>query len=168
MPTCQYPRPAIGVSAIVFDQGERVLLIRRGKPPSAGFWHFPGGKLEAGESLLEGVAREVKEETGLDVSIGPIMAVVERRQEGFHYVIVDFLARLADPARIAIKPADDACDAAWVAENELGKYLVAEGLLPILVRARLAHRGEKLGLVDGDGCGTDFMPQTYLSASPLA
>ena len=152
------PRPAIGVSAIVFDAQERVLLIRRGQPPAQGFWHAPGGKLEAGESLVEGVRREVKEETGLDVSIGPIMAVVERRQEGFHYLIVDFLAHLAEPGHAAIHPADDASAAAWVAEADLSQYAIAEGLLPILERARLAHRGAKLGLADVAGLGTDFIP----------
>ena len=152
------PRPAIGVSAIIFDAHERVLLIQRGKPPAAGYWHAPGGKLEAGEGLVEGVCREVKEETGLDVTTGAIMAVVERRQEGFHYVIVDFMAYLADPNQTEIKPADDASAAAWVAEDELMNYPIAEGLLPILERARLAHRGGKLGLADVTGLGTDFIP----------
>jgi len=151
-----HPHPLIGVSAIIFDQDERVLLIRRGKPPASGFWHVPGGKLEAGESLVEGVRREVKEETGLDVNIGPIMAVVERRQEGFHYVIIDFLAQLADPNQTNLIAADDASDARWVAEDELNQFPIAHGLLPILERARLAHRGERLGLVDVDRLGTDF------------
>ena len=152
------PNPSIGVSAIIFDQDERVLLIRRGKPPAAGFWHVPGGKLEAGESLVEGVRREVKEETGLDVNIGPIMAVVERRQEGFHYVIIDFLAQLAEPNQTHLIAADDASDARWVAEHELNQFPIAHGLLPILERARLAHRGARLGLVDADGLDTDFIP----------
>ncbi len=155
------PRPSIGVSAIIFDQNERVLLIRRGKPPASGFWHVPGGKLEAGESLVEGVRREVKEETGLDVIIGPIMAVVERRQEGFHYVIVDFLARISNFNQAEIQSADDASAAAWVAEDELSQYPIADGLLPILERARLAHRGESLGLGDAEGLGTDFIPTAF-------
>jgi hypothetical protein len=83
---------------------------------------------------------------------------VERRQEGFHYVIVDFLGRLADPNPTAIRPADDAAACAWVAESELVQYPIAEGLLPILQRARRACRGEALGLADVAGLGRDFMP----------
>ena len=151
-------RPAIGVSAIVFDSEERVLLVRRGQPPALGQWHPPGGKLEPGESLIEACRREVKEETGLDVVIGPIMSVVERRLEGFHYVIVDFLARLSEPSTSEPRAADDVAAVAWVAEDRLGDYTVTEGLLPILERARLAHRGERLGLGDSNGGGTDFIP----------
>ena len=153
------PFPAIGVSAIVFDERERVRLVRGGRPPAVGFWHAPGGKLEAGEGLVEGARREVMEETGVDVVVGPIMAVVERRQEGFHYVIVDFLARLADPSQISVRPADDVTDAAWIAAKDLADYPVAEGLLPILERARQAHRGAAMGLADSVGAGTDFLCQ---------
>jgi len=158
MPISDPPRPTIGVSAIVFDSQERVLLIRRGQAPAQGQWHFPGGRLEAGESLVEGVRREVREETGLDVRIGPVMAVVERRQEGFHYLIVDFLACLADPGQTGLHPADDAEACAWVAADELSQYPIAAGVLPILERARRTRRGETLGLADVAGLGTDFIP----------
>ena len=157
MESAQLPRPAIGVSAIVFDDYGRVLLIRRGKPPAQGLWHAPGGKLEPGESLLEGCCREVREETGVEIVPGPIMAVVERRVEGFHYVIVDFLARLRDPRQTSCRPADDALEADWVAPESLQDYPIAEGLLPILERARRARRGEPIGLHDRLGTGTDFM-----------
>lgn len=86
------------------------------------------------------------------------MAVVERRQEGFHYVIIDFLAYLTDPTRVCPTPADDATAAAWVAESELDRYPIAAGFLPILERARLAYRGRALGLEDVAGQGIDFIP----------
>ena len=160
METPQLPRPTIGVSAIVFDETGRVLLIQRGQPPAQGFWHAPGGKLEPGESLLEGCCREVREETGLDIVPGAVMAVVERRVEGFHYLIVDFLASLRDPQQSSCRPSDDVLDVAWVAAERLQDYPIAEGLLPILEVARRAWRGEPIGLHDKVGTGTDFMPES--------
>lgn len=155
------PAPAIGVSAIVFDRDERVLLVRRGRPPARGQWHPPGGRLEPGESLTEACRREVREETGLDVTIGPIMAVVERRTEGFHYIIVDFLAALQDPERTDCHPDDDVVAAVWSPYERLSEFDIADGLLPILERARRAQRGEDLGLKDISGKGSDFIPMPW-------
>ncbi len=88
------PVPTLGVSGIVFNQKNQILLIRRNQPPAMGFWSIPGGKLEAGESLAEACQREIKEETGLITEVKHIVAVVERRVESFHYVIIDYLAQL--------------------------------------------------------------------------
>ncbi|TAN51591.1 MAG: NUDIX domain-containing protein [Methylococcaceae bacterium] len=154
------PRPAIGVSVIVFDAQDRLLLVQRAQPPSLGLWHPPGGKLEAGESLLQACRREVWEETGLTVEIGPLLAVVERRLEGFHYIILDFLATQYD-ASAPLRPADDALQARWVEQQHLPDYPMPEGLLPILARAEHARRGACLGLHDLQGDGTDFIPYTY-------
>ena len=81
-----FPVPAIGVGGIVFNNQKQVLMIQRNQPPAMGFWSVPGGKLEPGESLAEACQREIKEETGLDIEVKNIVAVVERRIEGFHYV----------------------------------------------------------------------------------
>ncbi len=148
----------IGVAGIVFDEAERVLLIRRAKPPAQGLWHVPGGRLEAGESLVAACRREVREETGLDITVDRLMAVVERREAGFHYVILDFLGRPAEGSESCCRPADDALDVAWVAEEDLVAYSLAEGLLPILHRARKAWRGEPLGFADPNAKATDFLP----------
>ncbi len=156
----QNPIPGIGVSAIIFDADENVLLIKRGQAPALGKWHAPGGKLEPGESMLAACQREVEEETGVQgIEIDCLLAVVERRMEGFHYVILDFLAHLLHADPITPVAADDVLDARWVAEVELSELDLAEGLLPILERARLIHRQEiQTGLYDSSGAGSDFLP----------
>lgn len=151
-------QPRIGVAAVVFDGAGRLLLIRRAKPPAQGLWHVPGGKMEPGESLVAACRREVMEETGLAIEVDRLIAVVERREPGFHYVILDFLGRPVEGSALECRPADDALDAAWVAPEALASMELAEGLLPIVQRARRACRGEALGLADPCDGATDFIP----------
>ncbi|WNV04508.1 NUDIX domain-containing protein [Candidatus Methylospira mobilis] len=148
--------PAIGVSGIVFNSSGKVLLIQRSKPPADGQWHPPGGKLEPGESLIEGCRREVFEETGLTVTPRSIAAVVERRMEGFHYVIIDFFADCMDDPEQA-RAGDDAAALAWVAPDEYGDYSLPVGLLPVLKTAYALWAGNAAGLVDTEGNGSDFV-----------
>src|SRR5262249_51162472 len=98
----EYPdRPIVAVGAIVFDSAGRVLLGGRGRPPAQGRWSVPGGAVEAGETLAEACAREVREETGLEVEVGSLCEVVERVTRDpdgrvrFHYVILDYAARVS-------------------------------------------------------------------------
>jgi len=148
--------PAIGVSGIVFNSAGKALLIQRSKPPADGLWHPPGGKLEPGESLMEGCRREVFEETGLTVAPRSIVAVVERRMEGFHYVIIDFIAdSMDDPAQA--RAGDDAAALAWVGPDEYEGYSLPAGLLPVLKTAYALWEGNAGGLVDTEGNGTDFV-----------
>ena len=157
------PRPGIGVSAIIFDDNDSVLLIQRGQPPAFGQWHAPGGKLEPGESMVAACKREVEEETGLDrIEVDCLLAVVERRMDGFHYVIMDFLAHLSHPDdgnSTTPVAADDVLDARWVTECELSELDVADGLLPIIESARLIRREQiRAGLHDFSGDQSDFLP----------
>ena len=94
-----YPeRPVVGVGAVVLD-GARVLLIKRGNAPLKGQWSLPGGGVEVGETLEQAVAREVLEETGLTIEVGPIVEVLDRiSRDGdgrveHHFVLVDFVCR---------------------------------------------------------------------------
>jgi ADP-ribose pyrophosphatase YjhB (NUDIX family) len=69
--------PIAGVGAVVLDRELRVLLVRRGKEPLLGEWSLPGGALELGERLEDGVRREVREETGLEVVPEEVVAVFD-------------------------------------------------------------------------------------------
>jgi 8-oxo-dGTP diphosphatase len=136
-------RPTVAVGAIVFDDAGRVLLVQRARPPAAGRWTVPGGRLELGEALADAVRREVREETGLEVAPGPLVEVVERTtREGdavWHYVILDYLARVTGGA---LRAGDDAADARWVAPAELAALPLTDGLVGVLDRARrLARAG---------------------------
>jgi len=128
--------PIVAVGAIVFDAEGRVLLIERGKPPAAGLWSVPGGRLEGAETLAQGVAREVREETGLVVEVGPLACVVERMGDDYHFVILDYLARVIGGQLAA---ASDARDARFVSSDELATLPLTDGLAAVLERARATH-----------------------------
>jgi 8-oxo-dGTP diphosphatase len=131
------PRPTVAVGAFVFDAAGRVLLVQRGRPPGAGLWTVPGGKLELGESLAAAVEREVREETGLVVRCGALVDVVERVIDAggarWHYVILDYLASLEGGTLAA---ADDVRAARFVDDAELATLPLTDGLLPVLAAAR--------------------------------
>lgn len=153
------PEPAVGVGAVVFDAWNRVLLVRRGAPPKLGFWAVPGGRLEPGETLVQCCRRELREETGLDIEPGPIVAVADRAAEGFHYIIVDFAAVLPSADAPEPRPATDAADARWVELAELDAYPLVEGLAAVIHAAkRSLMAGAGPGLVQADGTGRLFLP----------
>ncbi|HUR33550.1 MAG TPA: NUDIX hydrolase [Vicinamibacterales bacterium] len=117
-------RPIVGVGAVVIDDG-RVLLVLRGQPPMQGQWSLPGGAVEVGETLAAAVQREVLEETGLVVSVGAMVEVLDRihtdadgRVE-YHYVLIDYLCVVVDGR---LRPDSDAADARWARPDELDAY----------------------------------------------
>jgi 8-oxo-dGTP diphosphatase len=116
--------PIAGVGAVVLDEAQRVLLVRRGREPLLGEWSLPGGALELGERLEDGVRREVSEETGLDVEPVEIVAVFDHishtgddpTQVRFHYVLVDYRCRVLGGT---LSSATDVTEARWARWNEL-------------------------------------------------
>ena len=141
-----YPdRPVIGVGAVVLD-GDRVLLIKRGHAPLKGQWSLPGGSVEVGETLEQAIAREVLEETGLTVDVGPMVEVLDRISRDIdgrvdhHFVLVDFVCR---PSGGVLRSASDAEDAAWVPLSGLAPYGVAPVTVTVIQKA--ASRGFEIG-----------------------
>ena len=130
--------PIVGIGAVVVDRG-RVLLVQRGHEPSKGKWSLPGGMLELGESLEEGVRREVAEETGLAVEAIELVELIDRvlREAGpegervrYHYVIADYLCRVVGGS---LHAASDAASVRWVERAEWNSHS-ALALDPITVR----------------------------------
>lgn len=127
-----YPEsPVVGVGAVIVRDGQ-VLLVRRANPPLQGEWSLPGGALEVGEKLRDGIAREVKEETGLEVEVGPVLDVVDSifpdgdGRTQYHYVLIDYLCHLRSGTPAA---ASDASELRWARPDELK----ALGLRPITI-----------------------------------
>jgi len=136
----EYPdRPIVGVGAVILD-GERVLLVRRGNEPLKGEWSLPGGGVEVGETLETAIAREVLEETGLEVVVGPMIDVLDRIRvdpDGrvrYHYVLIDFVCR---PTGGTLCCATDAAEATWATVAELPQFALAEATLTMIEKARV-------------------------------
>jgi len=131
----EYPSaPLLAVGAVIVE-AERVLLVRRGTEPLKGHWSLPGGLLEVGESLTEGVKREVREETGLVVAPVELIELIDRihREDNrvrYHYVIADYLCRVAGGV---LQAASDADAVRWVERAEWNSHS-ALSLDPITMR----------------------------------
>jgi len=146
----EYPdRPVVGIGGVIIDQ-DRTLLIRRGNEPLLGEWSIPGGTLELGESLQEGVARELLEETGIEVRVLELIEVFDRiyledgsigaevgRRPRFHFVIADYLCE-----RLGGEPhaGSDVTDVAFAREEELARFHLTETATRVLKKAfAMAH-----------------------------
>jgi 8-oxo-dGTP diphosphatase len=126
----EYPdRPFLGVGAVILDDERRVLLVLRGGIPMKGEWSLPGGVLETGETIVEGMKREILEETGLHVKPVRFAGVYDRilrdadGKAQYHYVLVDHVCKVVGGE---LKAGSDVVDVRWVSESELPGYNLAE------------------------------------------
>jgi ADP-ribose pyrophosphatase YjhB (NUDIX family) len=128
----------VGVGAVILDGDGRVVLVKRQHEPLAGQWSLPGGALDVGETLQAGTRREVAEETGLVVDVGPVIDVFDRillDDEGrvqYHFVLVDYLCT---PVGGRLAAASDVSDAAYVSRAEVAHRRVTEKARDVIDRA---------------------------------
>ena len=148
----EYPtRPIVGVgAALIVAAADRrrfdadgplpecgVVLVKRRFEPLAGRWSLPGGTLEVGETLEAGVAREVLEETGIAVDVGPVVEVFDRillddqRRVRYHFVLVDYLCR---PVGGRLQHGSDASDAVIADVRALDRYQLTAKALAVIAR----------------------------------
>jgi len=134
----RYPsRPFLGVGALIFDD-EKLLIVERAGEPFKGYWSLPGGILECGEKLNQGVRREVLEETGLEVEPLSVFEIFERiisDAEGkaeYHYVVIDYWCK---PIGGRLEAASDVSRVAWVTAQNLSNYRLTDGTLSVVERA---------------------------------
>ncbi len=121
----EYPlEPKAAVGVVVINKNEKILLIKRGKPPAENSWSVPGGSIELGETIFEAAFRETLEETGLKCEplkvTGAIDAIYkdESGKIQFHYVIIYVLAKTIEER---ISAMDDALDAKWFNLEDIKK-----------------------------------------------
>ncbi|MBW2146299.1 MAG: NUDIX hydrolase [Deltaproteobacteria bacterium] len=134
----KYPdHPLVGVGAVIIG-GERVILIRRGKEPGYGRWSIPGGAVKLGESLREALTREVREETGLEVTVGLMIEVLDRivKDNGgrvaYHYVLIDYVCSVCGGQ---LAPDTDALEVCWVRKEEIGFFDLPEITRAVIEKA---------------------------------
>ena len=141
----EYPsRPVVGVGAVTVTETGTIVLVKRRHEPLAGQWSLPGGMLELGETLEAGAAREMLEETGLVVEVGPVVEVFDRilvDDEGrvrYHFVLVDYLCR---PRGGVPAAGSDVDDVALVDPAAVAGYAVTEKVRAVVARAMTLNRG---------------------------
>jgi ADP-ribose pyrophosphatase YjhB (NUDIX family) len=125
--------PIVGVGAVVWKD-DRLLLIRRGRNPRKGSWSLPGGRQELGETVNQAAAREIREETGIEIRILDTLAVIDLIDRdgdaiAHHYTVIDVQAEwVAGEARAG----DDAEAVAWVRPDQLDGYDLTEKLREVI------------------------------------
>jgi ADP-ribose pyrophosphatase YjhB (NUDIX family) len=128
----------VGVGAVVINGQGQIVLIRRRYEPLAGRWSLPGGMLELGETLEAGAAREILEETGLAVAVGPVIEVFDRimlddeQRVRYHFVLVDYLCR---PTGGTLAAGSDVDAAVFADPADLAAFGLTEKATAVITRA---------------------------------
>jgi ADP-ribose pyrophosphatase YjhB (NUDIX family) len=133
-----YPdRPVVGVGAVVLVDG-KIVLVKRAHEPLQGHWNLPGGAVELGETLTQACAREVCEETGLVVEVGPVVELFDRIMldaDGgvqYHFVLVDYLCR---PVGGTLRCGSDASEIALADPAALDEYRLTDKAIEVIRKA---------------------------------
>lgn len=110
---------AVGVVTATTQAGQRILIARR---PSAGvlggYWEFPGGKCEQGESLEQCLVREMREELDIDIAVAEALSPIEHRYEHGHVRLHPFICthQAREPKAVAVS------EFCWIRPEQLGDY----------------------------------------------
>jgi ADP-ribose pyrophosphatase YjhB (NUDIX family) len=139
-----YPAyPLVGVGAIILD-ANRVVLVRRGRPPALGQWSLPGGIVELGETMEEAIVREVEEEVGLRVEVSQLVSVLDwilvdaAGAVEFHYVLMDFLCH---PSGGALRAGSDVLSARLVPLESIPQYHLKRETMEVIDCASRCRAG---------------------------
>lgn len=139
----EYPeRPIVGVGGVIVDDG-KVLLIRRKYEPLKGHWSLPGGMVEIGETLEDALTRELLEETGLAVDVGPVIEVFDRitrdddHRIRYHFVLIDYLCWRGDGA---LRAGSDVDAAVWADPDNLADYSLTDKATSVIRRGMTLAR----------------------------
>ncbi len=117
-----YANPCSATAAFIVNDNDEMLVVRRAKEPAKGTLDLPGGFVDMGETVEEGMRREIKEETGLEVQdiqylfSSPNVYVYSGL--GVHTLDMDYLVPVQG-GRIPIQAADDAAEALWIPISEV-------------------------------------------------
>jgi 8-oxo-dGTP diphosphatase len=130
--------PVRAVGTVVLDARGRVLLVYRGRPPAAGTWTLPGGRVEAGESPEAAIVRELREETALETAIVSPLGEVTIEREGTTFRVQEYLVVPLDERDP--RPGDDAADLRWAWLGELGDLGVLADAIAVVKRSLEVRR----------------------------
>jgi len=134
----QYPsRPIAAVAGVIF-KGSKVLLAKRANEPSKGKWSLPGGTIELGESHLEALKREIREEAGIEIQIRDLVAVIDRvvldkhGRVRYHYLILEYWA---EHTQGNAKGSSDVLATKWVEVNDVASFGLGDDALSVITKA---------------------------------